>query len=133
MNNEKFSFEKLDVYTESRKLVREVYEVVKQLPADEKFALGSQIRRAAVSITANIAEGSGRNSLKEKINFIGIAFGSLMEVFSELQTALDLGYIKETSLEKLRPQFIIISKMLSGLRNHFITSLESSHLKHPNH
>lgn len=123
MNKDQFSFEKLKVYTESRKLVKEIYKLVKRLPSDEKYALSSQIRRAAVSITANIAEGSGRNSLKEKIHFIGIAYGSLVEVFSELQTAIDLGFITEESLEKLRPQFVTISKMLSGLRHHFTTTL----------
>ena len=123
MDNKKFSFEKLEVYTESRKLVREVYQLVKQLPSEERFALGAQIRRAAVSITANIAEGCGRFSMKEKIYFIGIAYGSLMEVFSELQTALDLEYIAESSLEELRPQFIHVAKMLSGLRNSYSSTL----------
>lgn len=125
MNNEKFSFEKLDVYTESRELVKQIYKLVKVFPTEEKFELGSQIRRAAVSITANIAEGSGRFSLKEKIHFIGISFGSLMEVFSELQTALDLGYITETSLNQLRPQFIVIARMLSGLKSSYSNMLTS--------
>jgi len=130
MNNEKFSFEKLDVYTESRKLVREIYKLVKHLPPEEKFELGSQIRRAAVSITANIAEGCGRLSLKEKIHFIGISYGSLMEVFSELQIAEDLGYIAESKLEQLRPHFNHISKMLSGLRNYYSNSLNTPLLNH---
>ena len=122
MNENKFSFEKLDVYNEARLLVKRIYEVQNQLPAQEKFALGSQIRRAAVSITANLAEGSGRISSKEKIHFIGISFGSLMEVFSELQNAVDLGYISESKLEDLRPQFIHVSKMLSGLRNFHLSN-----------
>lgn len=123
MNINCFSFEKLEVYKESRLLVKEVYRLQTQLPAEEKFALGAQIRRAAVSITANIAEGSGRSSIKEKIHFIGISFGSLMEVFSELQTAQDLGYISENDLDLLRPQFTHIAKMLSGLRNSFLSHL----------
>ena len=123
MNENKFSFEKLDAYREARLLVKQIYELQKKLPVDEKYALGSQIRRAAVSITANIAEGCGRLSLKEKVHFIGISFGSLMEVFSELQNAVDLGYIAETNLEKMRPQFIHISRMLSGLRNFYISEL----------
>jgi len=125
MDNSKFSFEKLEVYIEARKLVKEIYKLAKKLPVEEKFALSSQIRRAAVSITANIAEGCGRYSLKEKIHFIGISFGSLMEVFSELQTAIDLGFISETSLETLRPQFIHISRMLSGLKNSYSNMLNS--------
>lgn len=129
MNNEKFSFEKLDVYTESRQLVKEIYKLVKRLPSEEKFDLGSQIRRAAVSITANIAEGCGRFSLKEKIHFIGISYGSLMEVFSELQTALDLEYFTEDSLNQLRPKFILIGKMLSGLRNSYAANLTTTNPK----
>jgi four helix bundle protein len=95
------------------------------LPSEEKFDLGSQIRRAAVSITANIAEGCGRFSLKEKIHFIGISYGSLMEVFSELQIAEDLGYIAKSELEQLRPNFNHISRMLSGLRNSYATTLNT--------
>lgn len=123
MNENKFSFEKLDAYREARLLVKQIYELQKKLPAEEKYALGSQIRRAAVSITANIAEGCGRFSLKEKVHFIGISFGSLMEVFSELQNAVDLGYISESNLETMRPLFNKISKMLSGLRSFYLTEL----------
>jgi len=126
MEENKFSFEKLDVYRDARLLVKQIYELQKKLPSEEKYALGSQIRRAAVSITANIAEGCGRFSLKEKVYFIGISFGSLMEVFSELQNAVDLGYLSEITLEKLRPQFIHISKMLSGLRNFYISELNKT-------
>ena len=129
MNNENFSFEKLDVYKESRKLVKEIYKLVKKFPSEERFELSSQIRRAAVSITANIAEGSGRFSLKEKMHFIGISYGSLMEVFSELQTALDLEYFTEDSLNQLRPKFILIGKMLSGLRNAYAANLTTTNPK----
>ena len=122
-DKEYFSFEKLDVYNESRKLIKEVYQLQKLFPIEENYALAAQIRRAAVSITANLAEGSGRSSIKEKIHFVGISFGSLMEVFSELLTAQDLGYISEESVEKLRPSFSHISKMLSGLRNSFLKQL----------
>ena len=121
MSNRKFSFEGLEVYNKARSLVSDVYRIQSRLPKEELFGLGDQIRRAAVSITANLAEGSGRQSLKEKIHFIEISYGSLMEVFCELQTACDLGYIIEAQLNALRPQFTDIAKMLSGLRN----SLES--------
>lgn len=123
MNNTAFSFEKLTVYKESRMLIKEIYRLQKQFPDEEKYALESQVRRAAVSITANIAEGSGRSSIKEKIHFIGIAFGSLMEVFSELQIATDLCYINEEDLIQLRPKFTNIAKLLSGLRNSFLNRL----------
>ena len=112
-----FSFENLKVYQLARQLVKDVYLLQNEFPKEERFALGDQVRRAAVSITANLAEGSGRQSLKEKMRFIEIAFGSITEVFCELQTACDLNYIKTEQLDELRPQFTEIAKMLSGLRN----------------
>ena len=72
----KFSFEKLAVWQEARELVVECYSLVSKFPKEEKYALGDQIRRAVVSIASNIAEGSGRVSLKEKMHFIEIAYGS---------------------------------------------------------
>jgi len=112
-----FSFENLKVYQLARQLVKDVYLLQNTFPKEERYALGDQIRRAASSITANLAEGSGRQSLKEKIRFIEIAFGSMTEVFCELQTACDLGYIRNEELDALRPQFTEIAKMLSGLRS----------------
>ena len=112
-----FSFENLKVYQLARQLVKDVYLLQNTFPKEERYALGDQIRRAATSITANLAEGSGRQSLKEKIRFIEIAFGSMTEVFCELQTACDLNYIKTDQLDTLRPQFTEIAKMLSGLRS----------------
>ena len=117
MENRKFSFETLEVYNKARALVSEVYRIQGRFPKEERFGLGDQVRRAAVSITANMAEGSGRQSLKEKIHFIEISYGSLMEVFCELQVACDLNYITIEQLDILRPQFTDIAKMLSGLRN----------------
>ena len=112
-----FSFENLKAYQLARQLVKDVYLLQNRFPKEERYALGDQVRRAAVSITANLAEGSGRQSLKEKIRFIEIAFGSMTEVFCELQTACDLGYIRNEELDALRPQFTEIAKMLSGLRS----------------
>lgn len=117
MENTTFSFEKLDVYQKARKLIKDIYLLQNEFPKEERYALGDQVRRAATSIAANLAEGSGRQSIREKIHFVEIAFGSMTEVFCELQTACDLGYIKEEQLDALRPQFTDIAKMLSGLRN----------------
>ena len=112
-----FSFENLKVYQLSRDLVKEIYILQNSFPKEEQYALGDQVRRAAVSITANLAEGSGRQSLREKIHFIEIAFGSLTEVFCELQIACDLNYIKTEQLDSVRPQFTEVARMLSGLRS----------------
>jgi len=119
----KFSFENLEVYEKARALVSDVYRIQNDLPKEERFGLGDQIRRAAVSIVANLAEGSGRQSIKEKVHFIEISYGSLMEVFCELQTACDIGYMKEEQLNALRQQFTDIAKMLSGLRNSMLKQL----------
>lgn len=116
-----FSFENLKVYKAARELVKGIYILQSDFPQQERYALGDQVRRVEVSITANLAEGSGRQSPKEKIHFVEIAFGSMTEVFCELQTACDLGYIKSDQLDSLRPQFTEVTKMLSGLR----TSLNS--------
>ena len=118
-----FSFEGLKVYQVARQLVRDIYLLQNQFPKEERYALGDQVRRAAISITANLAEGSGRQSIKEKIHFIEIAFGSMTEVYCELQTACDLDYIKEEQLDLLRPQFEEVAKMLSGLRNSLTSKL----------
>ena len=114
-----FSFENLAVYQKARRLVKEVYEIQAKFPAEEKYALGDQIRRSITSVASNIAEGSGRDSVKDKTHFCIIAFGSLMEAFSQLQIAQDLRYISEDELERLRPQFEEVGKMLSGLKSSF--------------
>ena len=110
-----FSFESLLVYQKARQLVKDVYKLQQLFPTEERYALGDQIRRSITSVTSNIAEGSGRDSNKEKIHFLEIAFGSLMEAFSQLQNAQDLEYISETQVENLRPQFEEISKMISEI------------------
>ena len=117
MGERKFSFENLEVYGKARVLVADIYRIQRDFPKEELYGLGDQMRRAAVSITANLAEGSGRQSIKEKIRFIEISYGSLMEIFCELQTACDLGYITKEKFDGIRPQFTDIAKMLSGLRN----------------
>lgn len=114
-----FSFEGLEVYQAARVLVRDVYRLQQKFPKTEMYALGDQIRRSASSVTSNIAEGSGRNSNKEKVHFIEIAYGSLMEAFSQLQIAQDLGYLTKQDIDTIRPQFISVAKMLSGLKKHF--------------
>lgn len=97
-----YSFEKLEVWKLGRKLSKEIYEITKYFPDDERFGLTSQIRRACISITSNIAEGSSRNSGKEQARFTEIAFGSLLEVLNQLIVAFDLEYLNEETLNKER-------------------------------
>lgn len=124
MEDRKFSFEGLEVYQAARNLVKEVYLLQSKFPKTEIFALGDQVRRSAPSVTSNIAEGSGRSSNKEKVHFIEIAYGSLMEAFSQLQIAQDLGYITEADIDSIRPLFISVAKMLSGLNGYFKKTIE---------
>ena len=123
---ETFSFERLEVYDKARVLIKEIYLLQNTFPKEERYALGDQVRRAATSITANLAESSGRKSIREKVRFLEIAFGSMTEAFCELQTACDLGYITKEQFDELRPQFTYIARMLSGLRNKFQEQIEAS-------
>ena len=120
-----YAFENLNAWKESRKLVVAVYQLLDQFPKFEKYALCDQIRRAVVSVPSNIAEGSGRISLKEQLHFYEISYGSLMESYNQLILAADLHYIEEKSLDDMRPQIDIVARMLNGLRASLIKSLNS--------
>ena len=124
----KFAFLDLRVYQESKALVKEVYNLLQKFPKFEVYALGDQLRRAVISIPSNIAEGSGRFSLKEKIYFIEIAYGSLAETLCQLDIAHDMEYITDIEFDKEQERIIIIGKQLSGLRSSFEKQLESSKL-----
>ena len=105
----------LNVYIKSKELVKQIYELLKKFPREEQFALSDQLRRAVISIPSNIAEGSGRNSQKDQAHFYNIAYGSLMEVFSQLDIACDLGYISQEEFNQLELLINEEAKMLSGL------------------
>ena len=109
------TFRNLNVYTKSKELVKQIYELLKKFPREEQFALSDQLRRAVISIPSNIAEGSGRNSQKDQAHFYNIAYGSLMEVFSQLDIACDLGYISQEEFNQLELLINEEAKMLSGL------------------
>jgi len=124
--DKKFSFENLEVYQTARQLVKGIYLLQKKFPVEEKYALGDQVRRSSTSITSNIAEGSGRNSIKEKIHYVEIAFGSMTESFSQLQNAQDLGYVHEDDIDELRPLYNKVAAQLSGLKNSFERKLNNN-------
>ena len=109
------TFRNLNVYTQSKELVKQIYSLLKKFPKEEQFALCDQLRRAVISIPSNIAEGSGRNSQKDQAHFYNIAYGSLMEVFSQLDIACDLGYISQEEFNQLESLINEEAKMLSGL------------------
>lgn len=116
---------KLEVWKKSMSLVFEVYRLTKLFPPEEKYGLVPQIRRAAVSIPSNIAEGAARNTRKEFANFLHTAQGSLSELDTQLEISLGLSYLTTESLEPLRTLTEIVDKMLTGL----IKSLKSKEWK----
>ena len=118
-----YSFEKLNVWQEAKKLVVDVYNLLDAFPKFEKYALCDQIRRAVVSVPSNIAEGSGRKSLKEQIHFLEISYGSLMETYNQLLIAIDLTYISEESVENIKPRIDSVAKMINGLSNSYAEKL----------
>ena len=115
MENYQFSFEKLDVWHKARNLVKKIYLITKIFPEDEKFALTSQIRRAAISVPANIAEGSSRFSKKDQAHFYQIAYSSLMELMNHLYISLDLEYINSETINNFKPVVAEISRMINSL------------------
>lgn len=106
---------KLDAWLLSFEFAKEIYRNTEYFPANEKFGLVSQLRRAAVSIPTNIAEGAGRKSKKEFINFLSIALGSLSEVDTLLLLARDLKFIEREITEELLIRLNIIGKLVYGL------------------
>lgn len=102
----------------SVEFVVKVYDVTKTFPSDEKFGLTSQIRRAAVSIPANIAEGAARQSDREFFHFLAIAQGSASELETELLIACKLNYIEKQNYELIYNELNAIARMIVGLSNH---------------
>lgn len=111
-----FYYRKLKVYHQSKRLVTNIYSLTKSFPLQEQYGLSNQIQRAAISIPSNIAEGMGRFSLKERIHFLEIAHGSLMEVMCQLEIAEHLNYITSENLIEQEDLVDEIAKMLIGLR-----------------
>lgn len=112
-----YSFEKLVVWQKSIELAKIIYSVTSQFPKEETYGLSSQIRRAVVSISSNIAEGYVKSSAKEQVRFTEIAYGSLMEVLNQVIIANKIGYIIEDDYLILRQDIEEISRMLNALRN----------------
>lgn len=108
-------FKNLIVYQKSKDLVMQVYALLKQFPDDERFALCGQIRRAAISIPSNMAEGMARMSNKAQSHFLNIAYGSLMELYAQLDIAHDLGYINQNEYDKIEISINEIDKMIVSL------------------
>lgn len=108
-------FQELDAWKKGHEIVLLVYRITKQFPKEELFCLTNQMRRAAISVTSNIAEGFGRNSAKDKCNFYVIAKGSLFELQSQLSIAKDIGYLEDIYYAEIDAHIVQNIRLLAGL------------------
>lgn len=113
-----YSFEKLEVWKESKELCISIYKLTENFPENEKFGLVSQLRRASISVSSNIAEGSGRNSNKDKAHFTNIAFSSAIEVLNQIIISQELSFIKNEDYIIIRSKIESITNKLNSLRNY---------------
>ena len=117
-----YSFERLEVWKESIELVKMIYDVTKSFPVSEKYGLTSQLRRASVSISSNLAEGTSRNTNKDKAHFITMSFSSTMEVLNQILIAKELEFISEDNYIEIRKKISKITNMLNALRKSQLSS-----------
>lgn len=113
----------LEVWKKSHDLVLKVYEVSKTFPKNEVYALTDQIRRASMSVPANIVEGQSRNTTKEYIQFLYNARGSLEEIRYFLLLSRDLGYMNKDTFQSLEGDSVTVSKMVNGLIKSLVSKL----------
>jgi len=121
----KYSFEKLEVWNDARNLVKMIYLQTNNFPERERFGLSSQMQRAVVSIVSNIAEGVSRNSVKEKIRFVELAYGSLMELYCQLYVSVDLDYLTPNTFMLIKVEIDKIANKANALKRSFIKQLNS--------
>jgi four helix bundle protein len=114
-----YSFEKLEVWRLSRDLTIMIYKLSSNFPKTEQYGIANQIRRASFSISNNLAEGSSRTTNKEKIRYIEIAFGSLLEVLNILILSVELKLIEKADFQKLRTLIEEIGNKLNALKKSF--------------
>lgn len=109
------SFTDLNAWREAHNLVLSIYKITKSFPDDEKFGLIQQLRRCAVSVSSNIAEGFSRRTKKEKAQFFYTSLGSITELQNQLLIARDIGYLSKDLFKELADKTITISKLTNGL------------------
>jgi four helix bundle protein len=116
-----FNFEKLETWQKAIAFADSVYRITRIFPSDERFGLTNQMRRAAVSISSNIAEGASRSSRSDYARFVEIATGSVFEVVSQSFVSLNQGFLSESEFHVLYAHAEELSRMLSGLRAYLLT------------
>ena len=122
---EVFGYRKLIAYQKAKEVVKRTYKLLKKFPAEERYAMCDQLRRASVSVTSNIAEGVNRFSVKDKSHFIEIAYGSLMEVSSQFEIAEELDYITVEDRMSIDELIREEARLLSGLQNSYKPTTDS--------
>ncbi|MDD5489658.1 MAG: four helix bundle protein [Candidatus Moranbacteria bacterium] len=110
------SFTDLEAWREAHKLVLMIYKITDEFPRKEIFCLVSQMRRAAISVSSNIAEGFSRNTTGEKCQFYAMALGSLTELQNQLLVARDVKYIYKDKFVKIANQTVSVAKLINGLK-----------------
>lgn len=118
-----FSFEKLIAWQKGRELALLIYRTTKQFPKEEIFGLTSQMRRCSISIASNLAEGSGRQSLKEKARFSEIAYSSSLELLNQVILSNDFEFINENDYLSLREKIAEVNMLIDGLYKSQIKNL----------
>lgn len=111
-----YPFEKLEVWKLSKAFVVRIYKITEKFPSEEKFGMTSQVRRASLSVSSNLAEGSGRHTSKDQGHFYEMAYSSLMEALNQILISVDLGWISESELLELRQEIEVISFKINALR-----------------
>jgi len=119
MGSDYKKYTELNVWIEARKLVSVIYSTTKFYPKDEQFGLTAQMRRCAVSIPSNIAEGCGRNHKKDSLQFFYISRGSLYELETQLYVSCDLSYINSDQLTIVLSQLEVVRKLLNGFIKYY--------------
>lgn len=117
-------FRKLEVWQKGIDLSLEIYKITRDFPKEEMYGLSDQLRRAAVSVPSNIAEGNARTSTKDYINFLNISIGSLLEIITQIEISFRLGYIKENDYKKVLTETEEINKMLSTIKRKLKTRIK---------
>lgn len=118
-----FNFRKLIVYQKAICYVNHVYDLIAKFPREEQYAICDQLRRAAVSVPSNIAEGMNRGSAKEQLHFLNVSYSSLMETLCQFEISLNRKYINEQEWSVLESEISELSKLLGGLTKSLTSKL----------
>jgi len=119
-----FSFEKLIAWQKGRELAILIYKTTKLFPKDETFGLTSQMRRCSISIASNLAEGSGRSSMKDKARFSEIAYSSSLELLNQIILSFDFEYVDESQYIQIREKITEVNMLIDGLHKSQIANIK---------